>query len=98
MSKFTTTEINAFFDAIEAADKAVQVNSKALYAWSKADRATRGAMPRLTNGEDTATVGNVSCKLSPAPQSGRTNASRRNWKIDGKRATEAQVIAALNGM
>lgn len=85
----------AFLAAIEVADKAVQAYRKASWEWAAADRATRGPSPRMEAGADTVTMGNVSCKLSPAPQSSRTNASRRNWKVNGKRATEAEAMAAL---
>lgn len=87
--------LTSFIASIEIADKAVQRNSDAQWAWAKLDRATRGPMPRIASGEDTVTMGRASVKLSPAPQSGRTKASRRNWKMDGKRATEAAVMAYI---
>lgn len=88
--------IATFYDAIAAADTAVQANSRAIRAWSKSDRCT--PMPRMAEGEDTAVLGRVSCVLSPAPQSSRTNASRKNWKLDGKRVSQAVAMEALHAM
>lgn len=91
----SNANLAVFLAHIEITDKAVQDYRKASWDWAGADRATRGPSPRMEAGADTVTCGNVSCKLSPAPQSARTNASRRNWKISGKRCTEAEAFAAV---
>lgn len=88
--------IAAFYDAIAAADLAVQKHVRACRAWNQSDRSQ--AFPQMAEGEDTAVLGRVSCVLSPAPQSSRTNASRKNWKLDGKRVSQAVAMEALHAM
>lgn len=83
----------AFYNDIAAADVAVQAHVRACRAWNKSDRSE--AFPNMAEGLDTAVLGNVSCTLSPAPQSSRTNASRKNWKVDGKRVSQAVAVMAL---
>ncbi|WAX21488.1 hypothetical protein [Stenotrophomonas phage RAS14] len=89
------SNVTNFLANVAAAEKIVQANHKASWDWAASDRATRGPSPRLEKGADTVTMGNVSCKLSAPAQNARTNACRRNWKINGKRATEAEALAAL---
>lgn len=88
--------IAAFYDAIAAADIAVQKHVRACRVWNQSDRSQ--AFPQMVEGEDTAVLGRVSCVLSPAPQSSRTNASRKNWKVDGKRVSQAVAMEALHAM
>ncbi|WPJ54380.1 hypothetical protein RCIP0075_00058 [Klebsiella phage RCIP0075] len=88
--------IASFYDAIAAADLAVQKHVRACRVWNQSDRSQ--AFPQMVEGEDTAVLGRVSCVLSPAPQSSRTNASRKNWKVDGKRVSQAVAMEALHAM
>lgn len=85
--------VTTFLANIAAAEKVVQANRKAEWSWVASDRSTPA--PRLEKGADTVTMGNVTCKLSAPAQNARTNACRRNWKVNGKRATEAEALAAL---